>query len=186
MSLTQETSQSNLKDIIARNSWEIDVGGMTAIQLEEELKKRNIFIHKDAQLMMKSTQFTPDPVERKMQVVILTPLDLGITNFTRLEEIYLKAKSLNLALCPPDTAQHSLLNHHQPYGSGYDIAMDPITDFEKNRQPHIFSISSIEGKHSLTSVPGHPTVDYLPRARFLFQIPANWELPPNPTGGGGI
>ncbi|MBI1934301.1 hypothetical protein HYS30_01415 [Candidatus Peregrinibacteria bacterium] len=142
----------------------LDVGGMTAEQLEAAMDKAKINTGTYARSMLKNKKQFIEPVnkrhrERKgspetLHLVRLRVRDLGYTdpnNLPTIREIFGdpgkkngRIHALGLELCPPETGPYQrLADKDQPLGDWYYIGMEPITDSDGS--PGVFGLGRFGG-----------------------------------------
>jgi hypothetical protein len=109
--------------------WELEIGGKTVEQLEQEMKEKDINISDYAQDMLHSPEFNTLPNPENIRLVRVTVKDFGLKNRATTQEIYNRAKELGLKLCPAETAPHQRLQDlDQTSDDWYFIATKPIDD----------------------------------------------------------
>lgn len=84
---------------------DLTVGGLTKKELLNTLKQKNILINSYGEKFLQSKLFKVTKEKKKMQLVELTLIELGLTDGTAgLLEIIDQAKAIGLKPCSPDTA----------------------------------------------------------------------------------
>ncbi len=110
----------------------LTIGGMTSDQLQKELETKKIGVGSFSKSMMRNKDFETKATPEDLSLIRLTVADLGFSDGATTDEIYAKAKSLGLKLCPSETGQYLLLKYknHISYDSSewFYIGMKPISD----------------------------------------------------------
>lgn len=107
---------------------------------------------------------------KSIDLVIVTPRDLGCIGGTALGTIYQKAQLLGLDLCPSETAAALLLQHHDKFPSEcLRVAMQPL---RYCRNEDLFVICNHDGVLSLDTCVGQ-------LAQFIWadDVPMVFSLP---------
>ena len=105
------------------------IGGKNKKELKKELVRRNIQVTSYATSMIDSKDFTVQEGSEKLELVRLTVKDLGFPNGATTQEIFDKAKTFGLDLCPAEVGPQLRLQYEdQPLGEWLYIAMKQITD----------------------------------------------------------
>ena len=105
------------------------IGGKTSETLLGDLKTQKINVSSCAESMMKNKDFTIEPNPEQINLVRLKVGDLGFTREPTIDELYQKAESLGLELCPAEVGPHLRLSYvDQPLGEWFCIAMKQIAD----------------------------------------------------------
>ncbi|NTU73123.1 hypothetical protein HGB07_03040 [Candidatus Roizmanbacteria bacterium] len=108
---------------------QVEIGGKTKEQLQNELKQAGVNITSIAQGMMENPKFTTLPDAQVLDTVKVKVGDLGLSGKPTAAEIYRKAQALGLELCPAEVGPHMRLQtKDQPLGDYYWIGMRQITD----------------------------------------------------------
>lgn len=96
-----------------------------------------------------------------LDLVAMSFEDLGFTRRTRRDEIYRRALSLGLELCPPETGPTLLMQYAVKSSFGrHLIAMEPIEG--SDGYPRVFSIECFNGKLRLDTYNGYPDFEWSP------------------------
>lgn len=107
---------------------ELEIGGKTAQELENELKEKNIYISRYAQDMLHSSDFVTSKNPEQIDTVRLKVSDLGFPDGATTDQIYARAAELGLELCPAEVGPHQRLKDtDQELYKYYWIAMKQIT-----------------------------------------------------------
>ena len=138
----------------------LDVGGLTAEQLEAALDEKNAAGKKQfnvsdyARSMLRNKKQFIEPVnmrhrERKgsketVDLVRLRVRDLGFTSAPTTTELFTRARKLGLELCPPETGPYKrLADKDQPLGNWYYVGMEPVS--VSDGDPCVFLLGRSEG-----------------------------------------
>jgi hypothetical protein len=146
------------------------VGGLTRSELLHELQRNAILMNESGARLFASDYFMTSATRYPVMTVELTVRDLGFPRGTIIAELYARAGSLGLGLCPLEVGPQLRLqyrdqpegywgkpvrHHHAPYGS-ITIASEPLMndgDF-----PSGFYLRRIDGVlwlRGYRSVPAH-------------------------------
>jgi hypothetical protein len=108
---------------------QIEIGGKTKQELIVLLKKNGYRITGDVRFMMRHEEFTTSKNPEKEQFIRLRVADLGFPNSATTKEIFERAASLGLELCPPEVGPHYRLQYtNQPMNERVRVGMKPISD----------------------------------------------------------
>lgn len=114
-------------------------GGKTKDQLKAELAAQKINFNYAGQ-MMDNEEFVITSKAEKLDLVRLTVADLGFPSGATIEQIFAKAESLGLELCPSDLGPNYRLNYlNQPLDEWIYIGMKPISDADGD--PGVFLLA---------------------------------------------
>lgn len=145
------------------------IGGKSAIQLKEELRRDDINISPYAEEMIDNPDFTTLKDPQDLDTVRLRVQDLGLQGASTIDQVYARAKELGLELCPPELGlRRRLKDTNQPIGEWYYIAMKPITD--RRGDPHVFSLERGGDGMWLRGGWAGPDSGWSPEARFVFSL----------------
>ena len=118
----------------------MEIGGKSPHEYCTDLLKKDKELDDDVKDIIYRMGPSKTPINREIHdFIFVLPNDIGFEgkSFTR-EEIYERAKQLNLDLCPPETGpEFGLLD--KGIGQHIDIGMEPIIDSEGI--PRIFNVS---------------------------------------------
>lgn len=108
--------------------------------------------------------------ETELDLVIVTPRELGFTENTRRDAIYERAQELGLQLCPNEVGPQLRLQYgDQPLNEWMVIGMEPLTDSDGDLR--LFYVVHLSDGRWLHSNYGSPddvwSLDY----RFVFALP---------------
>lgn len=107
----------------------LTIGGKTKDQLQNELKRQGINVSDYAESMMRNREFEVEKNPRKLALVRLTISTLGFERGATTDEIYAKAQSLGLELCPAEVGPSLRLKYKdQPLYEWLFIGMKQVAD----------------------------------------------------------
>ena len=148
----------------------LEIGGMSKEDLIRALRDKEFNTSKYAQSMVDNDKFTVLETKEDQAFISLTVKDLGFTGYTELKDIYQKAKTLGLDLCPSETGpQFRLQYQNHPLGEWIYIGMDAIPD--SGGYPSLFFVGHNEDGLWLSDRDGGPVSWFDPDNRFLFRLP---------------
>ncbi|MCL5407441.1 MAG: hypothetical protein M1429_03025 [Patescibacteria group bacterium] len=148
---------------------ELEIGGKTAAELENELKEKKININSYAKDMLHSPDFTTLANSEQIDLVRLKVRDLGFTQNPTTDQIYARAEELGLELCPAEVGPYQRLkDEDQPLGDYYSIAMKQITD--RYGYPRVFDLYCIEGGLWLADSWARPADKWGPVRGLMFRL----------------
>lgn len=139
------------------NLIEIEIGGRSKEELIKELNQHAIQRNPYAEQLLSSEHFTVSPTKQLLRIVKITVKELGFQHGANLLELYDKAKSQGLDLCPLELGPflrlrylhqeegflgHPQTKHQAPSGS-LTIASNIIMDADNF--PKGFYLRKIEG-----------------------------------------
>jgi len=118
----------------------IEIGGKTAEQLIKEMETANSNISEYVKsMLLDKEQFIPGESKEEITLIKLTVADLGFTTAATTDQIYERAQSIGLELCPPDTAPNYRLKYKdQPMSERVRVGMKQITGSDGN--PSVFNL----------------------------------------------
>lgn len=126
----------------------VHLGGLTKAELIQELQSNSILMNESGERLFANDLFMTAETRSAVTTVELTVGDLGFPQGATIAELYARAATLGLGICPLELGPHLRLQyhdqpegdwgkpvrHHQaPYGS-ITIASEPLTqddDFPK-------------------------------------------------------
>lgn len=148
----------------------VEIGGKTAEQLEQELRQAGINISDYAQNMLRSPDFVPGKTRETATLIRLTVADLGFARGANTDQIYRRAEELGLELCPADTGPNYRLKYKdQPVGEWAYIGMKQISD--RSGGPSVFALARYEDGLWLSSGWAKPDVDWRPGNEVCVLLP---------------
>ncbi len=120
--------------------------------------------------LMSQPAFSVAAKETEINLVAISPADLGLPDGVNLQTIYSRARELGLELCPPEVGPRLRLEHaDQPEGEWLFIAMKPIAD--TNGYPGIFSVGHNNDGRWLGGDGIAPSDSWAINSRFIFVLP---------------
>jgi len=123
-----------------------------------------------AQQLLESADFKVVDEPQSTDLVEVSVLSLGFTNFVEYDVICARAQELGLGLCPAEVGPQLRLQYNdQPQGEDLAIAMEPISDHRGD--PCVFSVYAEDGLYCLGTDEGRPRVVLSPATRFVFFRP---------------
>lgn len=148
---------------------QIEIGGKTREQLQQELKQNGVNVSSYAEDMMKSPDFATLPVAQMLDTIRLKVGDLGLSGYPTTDQVYKKAQELGLDLCPAEVGpQMRLQTKDQPLGDYYWIGMKQITD--SGGDPGVFGMGRYEGGLWLGDYWARPDDRWGPDDGFVFRL----------------
>jgi hypothetical protein len=96
----------------------VEVGGLTKLQLIQELQHQSILMNESAERLFADDNFTTSDRKYILRTIELTVRDLCFPDGATLGEIFKRANELGLELCPLELGPHLRLAYlDQPEGS---------------------------------------------------------------------
>jgi len=143
--------------------YEIEIGGKSNRQLEQEMKAKNIWISNYAQDILKKMEILEQKEETKL--IRLTVGDLGFPSGATIDQIYQKAQDLGLELCPAEVGPS--LRLREPMINEYCIIrMKQITD--RGGSPNVFRLGRNDDGFILSGGWAKPASKWNSHSRFVF------------------
>lgn len=148
----------------------VKVGGKSAEQLISETEAVDIYITDTARsMLLNKAEFIPTKNPEDMTLVRLTVGDMGIKGRPNIDQIFERAQSLGLELCPPDTGPNlSLKYRDQSIKKELYIGMKQIT--LSSRHQYVFSFRHYDGGFALSDSWRNPTHECFGDDEFLFRL----------------
>jgi hypothetical protein len=113
MSLEAEPIYPNCPTVIRT----VTIGGLTKTELLEQLHNQAVSLNESADRLFASERFTTAHTRYSVTTVELTVCDLGFPHGATTAEMYTRATTLGLGLCPLELAPHLRLQYlDQPEG----------------------------------------------------------------------
>lgn len=168
--LSKEILQSNIENIYTTfpegkiEKYQIEIGGKTKEQLEQEMKERNITSY--GQDLLDSPDFVISEKVKNTDLLKLTVNGLGFLNGATIDEIYAKAKDFDLELCPAEVGPQ--LRLQSKIKDWTLIAMKQIIDNRGN--PGVFSLDSRDGILQLRCNGARPARRWEGSSQFIFRL----------------
>ncbi len=146
-----------------------EIGGKTARQLQNEMKRVGIKTSSYAEDMLKSSDFTTLKNPEEINLILLTVADLGLNGHPTIDEIYARAEELGFELCPAELGPHyHLQNTDQPLGVRRYVGMKQITVGDSG--PRVFGLARLGGGLWLGGDWARPGSRWNPERRFFFRL----------------
>lgn len=146
----------------------LEIGGKSVRELEQELKQANINVNEYAKDMLYSKDFITLPNPKMLVTVRLKVADLLPGNPTT-DQIYAKAKELGLELVPAETGvRYRLKYKDQPLDEWLYMGMKQIADRRGN--PGVFLLGRVEGGLWLGGDWAGPVSRWHPDGEFVFSL----------------
>jgi len=146
--------------------YQIEIGGKTKAQLEQELKARNIWVSNYAQDLLNSPYFSTSKNKEQANLVRLTVEDLGFPEGATTDKIYKRAEKLGLELCPAEVGPNLRLQY-----TGKEwilIGMKQISD--RDGDPDVFYLTAGGGQLGLSSDSAWPVDLWDDDFEFVFRF----------------
>jgi hypothetical protein len=147
----------------------VEIGGKTTEQLIAEMEAAHINISDYAKSMMENRDFVPGKTREEATLIRLTVADLGFKTSATTDQIYERAQTLGLELCPPDTGPNYRLKYKdQPLNEWVRIGMKQIADSDGG--PNVFNLARRGGGLWLNSHWATPDLEWYPDDGFVFRL----------------
>ncbi len=147
----------------------VEIGGKTTEQLIAEMEAAHINISDYAKSMMKNRDFIPGKTREEATLIRLTVADLGFKTSATTDQIYERAQTLGLELCPPDTGPNYRLKYKdQPLNEWVRIGMKQIAD--SDGCPYVFRLERDVGGLWLRRSWAKPVSTWYPDEEFVFRL----------------
>ena len=147
----------------------VEIGGKTTEQLIAEMEAAHINISDYAKSMMKNRDFIPGKTREEATLIRLTVADLGFKTSATTDQIYERAQTLGLELCPPDTGPNYRLKYKdQPLNEWVRIGMKQIAD--SGGSPYVFRLERDVGGLWLRRSWAKPGSTWDPDDGFVFRL----------------
>lgn len=148
---------------------DLEIGGKSAKDLKKQLDADGIKVSTWANDMLQSRDFSTLPRTQSLSTVRLKVSDLGFTGYPTTDQLYAKAQSLGLDLCPAEVGPNLRLKYnHQPMDEWLYIGMKPITD--SHSDPHVFELRRGGGGLWLDDSWAGPGSRWGPEGEFVFSL----------------
>ena len=147
----------------------VEIGGKTAEQLIAEMEAAHINISDYAKSMMENRDFIPGKTREEATLIRLTVADLGFKTSATTDQIYERAQTLGLELCPPDTGPNYRLKYKdQPLNEWVRIGMKQIAG--SGGDPHVFHLERHDDGLWLSYDWARPGREWRPGDEFVFRL----------------
>lgn len=148
---------------------QVEIGGKTKEQLQQELKQAGVNVSIYAEDMMRSKDFTTLPIPQALDTVRLKVGDLGFSGYPTIDQVYRKAQELGLELCPAEVGpQMKLQTKNQPLGDSYCIGMKQIAD--SYGDPRVFYLEWYGDRVWLGDAWADTSREWPPSLEFVFSL----------------
>lgn len=145
------------------------IGGMPESDLERAVTTGRFHASSYALSMMKNKDFITNPQSEEITTIRLKVSDLGFTGYPTTDELFKRAQSFGLELCPPETGPHlRLKDTNQPLNEWYYVAMKQIT--VSDGHPSVFKLWHNEDGLWLAGHWAGPDSEWTPEDRFVFRL----------------
>jgi hypothetical protein len=147
----------------------VEIGGKTTEQLIAEMEAAHINISDYAKSMMENRDFVPGKTREEATLIRLTVADLGFKTSATTDQIYERAQTLGLELCPPDTGPNYRLKYKdQPLNEWVRIGMKQIAG--SGGHPRVFSLVRDDDGLWLYDRWATPGREWDPDDEFVFRL----------------
>jgi hypothetical protein len=147
----------------------VEIGGKTKEQLIAEMEAAHINISDYTKSMMENRDFIPGKNKEVATLIRLTVADLGFKTSATTDQIYERAQTLGLELCPPDTGPNYRLKYKdQPLNEWVRIGMKQIADSVGD--PGVFNLGRGVGGLWLGFGWALPDRGWYPDNEFVFRL----------------
>ena len=123
----------------------IEIGGKSKTTLIDDLKARNIHFNEYAKILLSSSYFEIHSQNRFVDLVRVTPFDLGIEKKSTYSKIIQRAKELGLSLCPLYLGAFLRLNFLEQEPGPYITIASELPNNDRD-YPNGFYVRNYEGK----------------------------------------
>ncbi len=121
-----------------------------------------------AKVIMNKPAFTASDESTELDLVIVTVAELGFPDGAKRQDIYDKAISFGLSLCPPEAGPQLRLQYmDQPKSEWLFIAMEPITGSDGGGIS-VFNVNHRDNVHWLSANYGAPGIIWYGSSRWVF------------------
>jgi len=147
----------------------VEIGGKTKEQLIAEMEAAHINISVYAKSMMENRDFIPGKNKEVATLIRLTVADLGFKTSATTDQIYERAQTLGLELCPPDTGPNYRLTYKdQPLNEWIRISMKQIAGSDGD--PDVFYLGRDDDGLWLHDIWAMPDYEWYPDNEFVFRL----------------
>jgi len=148
---------------------DLTIGGKTPKQLEKALVSGGFRVNDYARDLLRSRCFTTLPDQQTLSLVRVTVSDLGLTGCPTTDQIYTKATSLGLELCPAEVGPQLRLTYKdQPFGEWLYIGMKQIA--ASRGDPSVFGLDRFGVGSWLGGYSADPDSPWDPKDGFVFSL----------------
>ena len=147
----------------------VEIGGKTKEQLIAEMEAAHINISDYAKSMMENPDFVTGKNKEEATLIRLTVADLGFKTSATTDQIYERAQTLGLELCPPDTGPNYRLKYKdQPLNEWVRIGMKQIAG--SGGRPDVFCLARHDDGLWLHNSWASPDREWRPDDEFVFRL----------------
>jgi hypothetical protein len=147
----------------------VEIGGKTKEQLIAEMEAAHINISDYTKSMMENRDFIPGKNKEVATLIRLTVADLGFKTSATTDQIYERAQTLGLELCPPDTGPNYRLKYKdQPLNEWVRIGMKQIA--VSDGYPNVFDLGRDGDGLWLDNRWASPDDEWYPDSKFVFRL----------------
>lgn len=145
----------------------LEIGGQGKAELLSSLHETGIQLNRYAQILFDDPAFTTSESSRSVLATAVTVAELGLTDGATSAEIFAKAESVGLFLCPLELAPHLRLQFLDQTEGPYLTIASPKTRND-DAYPNGFYLRRIDGELWLRGY--RATSDHIwePTSRFVF------------------
>jgi len=149
---------------------DIRVGGLTKIQILDELKINKIFLNSYAKLLFSSSKFITSKKVKKITLQAISVSELGFKQGANFKDLVLNANFRNLELCSLEMASHFRLQFiNQPNGPYLTVASKKILKDEL--EPNGLYLRRYDNKLWLRGYRATTNHIWKPEDKFIFKKP---------------
>ncbi len=148
----------------------VEIGGKSAEQLISKMKAAGVNISDYSESMLHNAKgFVSGESPEEATLIHLTVADLGFKTRATTDQIFERAQSLGLELCPPDTGPNYRLKYKkQPLNKWIYVGMRQIIDSDSN--PRVFGLVRDYYGLWLDDIWAEPDSVWNPNYRFVFRL----------------
>jgi len=147
--------------------------------VRDRLDAARIFVGDTADEILGRPAFVFGRTRMQLDLVVVTPAELGFLERVTLADIYHRAMQRGLELCPAETAPLLRLAYaDQPVGEFLHVAMHPVATWSGN----LVDLTVANGGAGLVLLGGDasPGLELSPATKFVFVHPARIAMPNAP------
>jgi hypothetical protein len=149
-------------------------GGVNAVR--EALDAARVRVGDMADEIIGRPAFSFSTIPVTVDLVVLTPADLGFAHDASFANIERRATQLGLELCPAEVGPLLRLAYlEQPVGEFVRIAMKPVTTY--SGLPMTLTVANGGTGPLLISGQSSPDLEFTPKSKFVFVRPQRIALP---------
>lgn len=119
--------------------------------------------------MIDSDEFVPTEEKETVELIKITPREMGLTDYPTTAQIYVKAQEMGFELCPPEVGITLRLSYtDQPLGEWFRIGMKQITD--SGGYPDVFDLERSDDGLWLNDLWAKPDRTWSPGYEWCFRL----------------